>query len=299
MKRSLKITVFFVLLAAASTAAVYADGICLISDRYWRFMLEHEKKQESLYRLKKRVDELIPFRESGYISVEENRIRVLTAAAEDGDAGLSAVSDLIKESGEKVFILSPLISHMTCSLAELFPECIIIGLGDNPAGSCAAGNAGMIIYSYSEAFFEAGSWAARNGLNTNALFYTGSGYRSNMDAFVNGWNSVNTEAELTVNDFSDVDDTAFIDSYKGQFGSDDDVAAVFAGPHNQTVLELMDGTDRRIISQHLLLWRNTRYNVIGTVDITPVQLLAGALKYVNKGVYRPEEAIEASFTELP
>lgn len=259
-------------------------------------MLELELNPNPVEKLRNRFLDLLPIVTKDTIFIDGHRIERKIVIDEGGTTVAGLISDAVAGSIADIFIFSPMFSGGICEFAEAFSEKFFIATAD--IENCMLENISRFAFDYSDAYYQAGEWAALQKIDIYALFYNGGRrYREAEHSFSDGWSAKKTLNELVITRFENIDDVdaGFIDSFTAPFINEKVVAAVFAGPHNGTILNRFDGTPVLILSEFMIPWTPAIYNMAGSIELGTVKILSEIIKSVNIETYKNGGSIKADF----
>ncbi len=269
----------------------------MITDQYWFEIINSENLQNPLPALRQTVADIIPVFKNNDFFAGKKRIRAYVIDVMGNQADYKLMSDAAASISGGIIFLSPLLSADACRLAGDFPDKQIAVFGFQPEADCGAENYRIFSIDHSSAYFEAGSWAAREGTEVFPLFYTGTERAAEMmEAFKDGWKKVSDEKLPEMKEILRPDETQVIDSYiKSVENSPGCIAAVLAGPLTVTVLDRLDGLSVRILTEKVRLWSESGYSVSASIELSPVKMLSEAVTYAGTESYGTKPVIKAEF----
>ncbi|HAK44408.1 MAG TPA: hypothetical protein DCO79_00580 [Spirochaeta sp.] len=296
MKKKYRYILFIILISFTNLNA-WSEKINLVTDQFWNTMLEAELYRNPLDKFIRDTKEVLRFISSEKLSIEGERISRYIAEAVGDVSDFELIKQIIGET-EGIIILSPLYAIYGCELAEIFSERFFIIPCLRPPSECSAGNIAFFVFDYTAACSEAGRWAAGQHKPVFAIFYTADElYKQKNKAFLDGWTSQRDVNELDITEFSKADELSeeLLERYRTMVFEDEGLAAVFAGPYNETVLKRFDGGGTKFLSEDLQAWQGADFNAAGTVELSPVKILSNIVKSINADNYRNRKTIKAEF----
>ena len=293
MKVRYLLTAILIIIPAMTIAA---EDITLVTDPVWNRVLEIELIQNPAFRITNRIKELVPvLKKTGAVRIEGKRIDRYIIEASRNEI------DSIKEAVEKIegfVILSPMFAVYGCELAETYNELYFFVPCDKPPADCSCENLVYFVFNFSEAFYEAGRWAANQPLDVSAVFYTGEkSYKERSLSFKEGWQSVRSLEELQIREITRLDrvDKDFIEDFQSSLPNDGGVAAVFAGSQNSALIEVFDGSPVKIAGEYLYSWTDSGFNTAASIEIGPDLILSGIVKSISTDSYIGGNQLMADF----
>ena len=80
-----------------------------------------------------------------------------------------------------------------------------------------------------------------------------------------------------------------------EVSAEDAMAAVFAGPYNESFLNRFDGTSILLLSEYIQSWSASSYNMAGSIEVSVTDILSVIVKSVSTGTYRDGGTVKAQF----
>ena len=274
-----------------------ASDITLITDNFWSMMIDEELHQSDLSQLLLQIKEILPFHFSDTVRIDGQRIERRIIDLSDGSADISKISKSI-EGASGIIILSPMFAVYGCELAEQNPGLQIFAPCPAPPSECSGENIFYYVFDYSHAFYDAGLWAARKAPEVSAMFYTGQNvYKGRIDAFKQGWQSERALDELSIIEIRSLEriNEQTIEDFISFFSGEKGLAAVFAGPGSHAVLEELDGGNADIMTENMLLWRYSGYDIAASVEMSPEMILSGIINSISINSYKTVTPVKAEF----
>ena len=289
--------VLLIILVLIPVFNVQSKSICLITDQYWNLILEQELSDNPLEKLRKGIFNSIPFLQNNNVIINRKVIKKNVVLMDTLTDDTAIIQDSIQNSDCDIVIFSPLLSDYAASIAEQFSEMVFIVLSSVPSEDYEE-NLFFVNIDYSKAFFDAGVWAATQDIDVQAVFMNAENKDFNAaETFKDGWKTLKPSEELDLlllntNEELDSDD---FDSFESSFNDGEKIAAVFAGPYNESLLSKLDGHQAIILTERLQPWHSAGYNAAGSIEIGPVKMLTEIINFINIDTYKNGEVIEAEF----